>query len=307
MTQPAAAPASLSVVTPSYQYARFLPTCLRSVHDQSSPWPVQHVVVDDGSTDSSWDVIQRLHARPEDTARNAQNQGLSRTLTSALRRATGDVVSWLNADDFHLPWAYREVARAFDRHPDATIVYGDTVFVDDDSRLLRLVPQPAFDRRVMEGGFNMFHVPSVFFRRDAVPSGWTFDDAMHLFMDLDLWLALTGEGAVVVKTDTVLSAFRRHPGQVSASVRDTDAGELRSLGQRHRIAGLASRGDGRWSQAAHARHAVAKVRDGSAWRQLRARRARGANVDWTAGAALPPVLVAGVRPRLRVSRLGEGR
>jgi len=297
---------SISVLTPSYQYAQFLTTCLRSVHRQSSPFPVQHIVVDDASTDESWDIVRREHPDPRDAVRHETNIGLSRTLTEALRRATGDVVCWLNADDFHLPWTYAEVARAFTAYPGATLVYGDTAFVDDGSRLTRLVPQPAFDRRVMEGGFNMFHVPSVFFRREAVPPDFTFDETMKLYMDLDLWLTVTAGSAVIVKTDAVLSAFRRHAGQVSAVQRPSDADEVRTLSRRHTLSPLGARENGGWTRSSHVRHALGKVRDGAAVRQLLASRMRGQNLDWTKGADVPSALQPSSRgARLRSWNTGQ--
>lgn len=297
---PGTSPESISVITPSYQYEHFLPTCIRSVREQSSPWPVQHVVVDDASTDTSADIIRR-EIPAENALVHNENQGLSRTLNQALAMATGDVICWLNSDDFHLPWAYRQVTRAFERHPEAGIVFGDTAFVDDDSRLTRLVPQPAFDRRVMEGGFNSFHVPSVFFRRTALPADWTFDDSMLLYMDLDLWLAITSAPTVVVKVDAVLSAFRRHEAQVSATVRPSDALEVQRLAGRYDLAALRSRESGGWTRAAHARHALGKVLDGGAMRQISARWLRGRDLDWTNGAVLPPALAPPAAPRLRAT------
>ncbi|MGH8894394.1 MAG: glycosyltransferase [Actinomycetes bacterium] len=291
------------MLTPSYQYARFLVACLRSVREQASPWPVQHVIVDDGSTDDSWEIIERERLANSSVLRQ-ENQGLSRTLTTALQMADGDLVCWLNADDFHLPWTYEQVGHAFQCFPDATLVYGDTVFVDDDSRLTRLVPQPAFDRRVLEGGFNMFHVPSVFWRRSALPFDWTFDATMQLYMDLDLWLQLTRSPVLVVKIDAVLSAFRRHDAQVSAITRASDALEVRALGVRHDLPDLAARRHGGWSRTAHARHAFGKIRDGGALRQLSARRLRGCDLDWTSGATIPSAIEPQHEPRLHVMAIG---
>ena len=57
---------TVTVLTPSYNYARFLPECLRSVREQRpSGLEIQHVVVDDGSSDRSWAVITDLHPQPE--------------------------------------------------------------------------------------------------------------------------------------------------------------------------------------------------------------------------------------------------
>lgn len=269
---------ALSVLTPSYNYEPYLGTCVRSVRSQGEP--VQHVVVDDGSSDGSWDLLMREHANPlADCARHA-NRGLSGTLNAALAMAGGSWLSWLNSDDFELPWTLSTVRRVLDQVPDADVVVGDTVLVDERSRLIRLVSRGPFDPRVLSGGFNPFFVPSVFWRRSRRPQ-WVFDESMKLLMDMDLWLAVTAGGATVVKVDVPLSAFRNHPQQISASRRPGDVEEMRTLGERYGIARLATAKNADATPGARYRHASSRLSSGAATREWRARHLRGANADWT--------------------------
>lgn len=292
------------MLTPSYNYAHFLPECLRSVQEQrASGLDVQHVVVDDGSTDDSWAVITDLHPQPERDCVRQDNRGLSATLNRALSLARGEWVLWLNADDFLLSntmWLLGEVLQEV---PDADLVFGDTLFVDDTSRVVRLVAQPPFDRRLMEGGYNTFHVPSVLWRRSRLTTESPFDESFQLLMDLDLWLDLTRPDCTTVKVDAALSAFRRHAAQVSASDRPSDAVEMRLLATRHGLEGLMNAQTSRPLRSATARHAWAKVADGS-W--LRERAVRG-HVGQPVGPASAPDLelsrlLQPQTPRLSVRR-----
>lgn len=293
----------LSVLTPSYNYERFLTSCVRSVRRQEGATvPVQHVVIDDGSSDDSWSVLQREHPDPALDTRRQDNAGLSTTLNRALGLADGNWLNWLNSDDLHLPWTVATVEETLRRVPDADLVVGDTVFVDDSSDFVRLVSRPGFDPRVMRGGYNPFLVPSVFWRRSLQPD-WTFDESMKLFMDMDLWFALTSRPCTVVKVDAPLSAFRQHPGQVSASERPTDVEEVRAIGRRYDVPGLASATTWRATPASRARHAVARLLGGSALRELLVRGTAGSPMDWTTGPSAVESLRPAPAPRLHVHQV----
>lgn len=261
---------SVTIITPSYNYARFLPECLRSVQEQEpSGLSVQHVVVDDGSTDDSWAVITDLHPETQRDCLRQKNLGLSATLNRALGLARGEWVLWLNADDFLLPGTLRLFAAVLRDVPTADLVFGDTLFVNDKSRIVRLVAQPPFDRRFLAGGYNTFHVPSVIWRRSGAAKQFPFDESLQLLMDMDLWLELTRPGCTTVKVDAALSAFRRHARQTSAIDRPSDAAEMRRLATRHALGALEKARSSRPLWSATARHAWAKVVDGS-WSRERA-------------------------------------
>lgn len=269
----------VSVLTPSYNYARFLPACLESVRKQDAEGQVQHVVVDDGSTDGSWKLLQQV--RPDDPVCVRQdNRGLSATLNRALGLADGEWVLWLNSDDFLLPTAVSLLELALARTPDADVVFADAVEVDEDGRLLRLVTQPSFHRRLLRWGYNPFLVPSVFFRRSKAPTGG-FDESMQLLMDLDMWTDLTAPPATVVKIDAPTAAVRRHAGQVSARERPSDAAEMRSIAERHGLPALREATSSRPLLRGKVLHGALKVADRGRMRERSMRSRRGTPVDWT--------------------------
>jgi hypothetical protein len=298
-TSPAARPLAITVITPSYNYEHYLRDCLESVRRQTAAGvTVQHVVVDDGSTDRSWEVICAHHAGPATDRLRQENAGLSAALNRAFRQATGDWVLWLNADDFLLPRAFELYAAALAAVPDADLVFGDTVFVDAQARLLRLVAQPSFDRALFEGGYNSFHVPSVLWPRERLADG-RFDESMKLLMDLDLWLGLTPPGTVVAKVDAPLAAFRRHTAQTSASARPSDAEEMRRLAQRHRMVRLLEASSSAPLPSAKVRHGLLKLKEGAWLREAVAMRRRGERLDWTNGRSEAAEALVPATPRVR--------
>lgn len=302
-SSPDGRPPLVSVITPSYNYARYLEACMRSVQQQGDD--VQHVIVDDGSADDSWDVIRRLHPNPDVDCVRQDNQGLSATVNRALGMATGKWVLWLNADDFLLPRTFEILSWTARRHPDASLVFGDTLFVDDDSRVVRMVAQPRFDRSLFEGGYNTFHVPSVFWRRESHPEAH-LDEAMLLLMDLDLWLSLTPPGTVVIKADAPFGAFRRHAKQISHVDRPTDAAEMRAIARRYDLHELVNASTGHPTSKAKRKHALQKLRDGAWRREIATRRYAGQQVDWTCGRGHPLLDLEPTKVRLRRSVSDRG-
>ncbi len=107
---------TISIVTPNYNYAHFLEATLKSILDQGYP-KLEYIVLDDGSTDNSVDIIRRYADRLAYWQAGA-NKGQYRTITEGLNRATGEVMGWLNSDDLHTPWTLHVVGRIFAAFPD---------------------------------------------------------------------------------------------------------------------------------------------------------------------------------------------
>ncbi len=121
----------ISIVTPSYRRSAWLKLCIASVADQ--PVEVEHVVQDAGSDDGTLDWLpgdRRVKAFVE------RDQGMYDGINRGLRRATGDVLAYLNCDEQYLPGALGEVAGYFEQHPRVDMVFGDVVMVDPEGRYL---------------------------------------------------------------------------------------------------------------------------------------------------------------------------
>ncbi|HET8592888.1 MAG TPA: glycosyltransferase family 2 protein, partial [Solirubrobacterales bacterium] len=101
----------LTVVTPSFNQGRFIGRTIRSVLDQGYP-NLEYVIVDGGSTDGTVEVIRRYEDRlawwvsePDEGQTEAINKGIERT--------DGEIVAYLNSDDYYLPGALARVVEAF--------------------------------------------------------------------------------------------------------------------------------------------------------------------------------------------------
>lgn len=179
------AQATLSIVMPSFNQARFLEEAIGSVLSQRERVK-EFFVLDGGSTDASRDIIEKYSDRI-DWWRSEPDGGQSNAIGEGFGRATGNVLAWLNSDDALLPGAVNAMLDCFDADPGLGLVEGDTVVVDADSRVIRCDRRAGPSRNWMRYGYMRIHQPSTFFRRDVYERVGGVDRSLHCVMDTELW------------------------------------------------------------------------------------------------------------------------
>jgi glycosyltransferase involved in cell wall biosynthesis len=198
----------ISVVTPSFNQAPYLERNLDSVAAQAGV-AVEHIVLDGGSTDASPDILRRHEGRLA-YWRSAPDQGQTMALIEGFARASGDVLCWLNSDDyFWSPSVLAKVARAFAARPDADIVTADTVLVapDETPLMIDMVARPSARR--MRYAMAMPQ-QSTFWRRSAYQAVGGLDPSFRYCMDFDLFQRMS-QGRTIVRLPLAAAAFRIHP------------------------------------------------------------------------------------------------
>jgi len=128
---------TLSVIMGNYNHARYLPEALRCILEQSVQ-PLEILVIDDGSTDASIQVLTEI-ARREPLIKllpNGRNRGVTYTCNRGVTLARGEYICGAAADDKVLPGFFVEALSMAADYPQAGIVFGDVVKVDDDGNQL---------------------------------------------------------------------------------------------------------------------------------------------------------------------------
>lgn len=133
--------ATVSVVVPTYNHERFVERAIRSVADQTYEGPIELIIVDDGSSDRTFDATRSIvdvvrRERRWDSIvveRNASNRGAHATITDAIARTHGEFVTILNSDDAYSPTRLEEILAAM-RSSGSAFGFSLTRSVDDDGR-----------------------------------------------------------------------------------------------------------------------------------------------------------------------------
>jgi hypothetical protein len=212
---------SLSIVTPSYNQEKFVETTLRSVLDQDYPH-LEYIVIDD-STDRSPAIIRRYEPRAR--LISGPKRGFGEALNVALRLCTGDLMAWINADDFYLPGAFQTVAQVFSDCPEVEWVAGASLICSPEGRPFTINAPPGFNKALFFSGrylgghpaWNGRWVPqeSVFWRRSLwEKAGSRFCN--ERFGDFELWSRFWSHADLHV-LPVPLAVYRCHPDTYTAT------------------------------------------------------------------------------------------
>lgn len=259
----------VSVLTPSYQYARFLPDALDSVSKQRGV-SVEHIVQDGGSTDGTLEVLSAAGARV--SWKSEPDEGIGDALNRALQRATGRWIGWLNADEFLMPDALSSLSAAAEAE-DAAVVYGDVAHVDAEGRLVRVVAKYPFNERVLYAYGPFIPTCAMLVRRDVLgDSPW--NSAIRGIAEFPLYLKLAAARVRFVYVPHVFGAYRVHADQDSLQPTGAAVANRAALGPSydHPYPPPTARG--------RVLHRLLKVRSGAYLRELAWLRRRGEDMRW---------------------------
>ncbi len=208
----------VSIVTPVFNGARFLPDLLASVRAQSHE-PIEHLVMDGGSTDGT---LELLAAAPGVRVVSGRDRGMYDALRQGLLLARGDILAYQNSDDRYAhPDAVAWAVAALEAHPEADLVWGDFRFVD--ARGAELTERarhrsPAGQDEILRHNYVPPH--ATFLRASALrDEGLWPDPELQYAGDWEWYLRLHLRGKRFLHLERVLADFRVHAGAKTSTFR----------------------------------------------------------------------------------------
>ena len=205
----------ISIVIPSLNQGAYLEQAIRSVLDQGYP-RVEVIVVDGGSSDGSRELIARYAARLAWWT-SEPDAGPAEALRKGFARATGDVLGFLNADDFLLPNSLAAIGGAFAADGAADVISGHGRYALPSGALGPRAFSDRWDAKRFACGACVLLQPATFFRRQAFDRAGGLRVSGRVCWDMELWADLARTGAVFNQIDNFLAAFRIHPLSISGS------------------------------------------------------------------------------------------
>jgi len=177
----------VSIVTPSYNQAEFLEQTIQWVLRQDYP-RLEYIIVDGGSTDGSVGIIKK-YAPKLAWWISEPDRGQAEAINKGLHRARGEIVAWLNSDDFYLPGTVSKAVAAFAAHPQAGLIYGDVLAVDQRGNTVNVFK---YGNWGLEGlmTFRVIGQPAVFMRRAVLEQAGYLDTSYHCLLDHQLWIRM---------------------------------------------------------------------------------------------------------------------
>ena len=199
-----------SIITPSYEYGRFIGECLQSVASQEGV-TFQHLVMDAGSKDDTAEVVARF---PHASFFQEPDKGMTDGINKGFRRAQGRWVMWLNADDRLKPGALKRVIEFSELHPQSDVIYGGWDYIDGSGKFIRNMKATRFDKGVLVHQGCYIGSTACFYRRKTtIAEGHILDDRFGYCMDYAR-LAHLGKRFMHIPGSN-LADFRLHDQSIS--------------------------------------------------------------------------------------------
>ena len=173
----------ISIVTPSYNQGQFLEETIRSVLLQGYP-NLEYIIIDGGSQDNSVEIIKKYE--PWLTYWVSEpDRGQAHAINKGFKRAQGDILAWINSDDFYTKEAIAKAVRSFLKYNEIDVLYGDCLYIDKNGKQIKYVKALPFSPITLFVG--SIPQPSTFFRRHCLNVGF-LDETLQCAFDYEFWL-----------------------------------------------------------------------------------------------------------------------
>jgi len=183
----------VSIITPSYNQAKYLEQTILSVLNQSYQ-NIEYIIIDGGSTDGSVDIIKKYesqlaywHSKPDAGQANAINIGFA--------KSKGQIIAYINSDDYYEPNAVQTVVRTYEINDEFAIFYGNCNTVDTDGNIIKESEgsQVSYEYLLKVGMLPKIFQPACFFNRAYLGRKYFVDEKLKYAFDYELLLHLIKE------------------------------------------------------------------------------------------------------------------
>lgn len=227
----------ISVITPSYNQARYLQQTIDSVLSQNYS-NLEYLILDGGSTDHSVDIIKEYQDRLA-YWRSCPDDGQAAAIVEGMEKSTGDILCWLNSDDVFLPGSLLKVANWFTANSQSSAIAGGAYRIDSNGDPFPIIPRACTlgargtTERLIYYGQDGIWQPATFWRREAYFACGGVDVKIHYAMDRDFFIRLSQIGEIDHFPE-MLAVFREHEAAKTTKLRDKSIKENKELETRYK-------------------------------------------------------------------------
>jgi len=210
----------VSIITPSYNQGKFIKKTFESILNQEINFKLEYILVDAVSTDETAKIVEEFI--PKFKAKGIEfiyicekDNGQSNAINKGWKKATGDLITYINSDDFYESNVLQSVVNYFKNNPTIKWAYGGWNFVNKNGILYKSSQPKIFKKQTLLDYCNIGQ-PSCFFRRELLEEFGMLNEKLHLVMDYDLWLRFATKYLAGIM-NFIISNMRYYPDAKSGA------------------------------------------------------------------------------------------
>ncbi len=205
----------ISVITPSYNQGQFIEETILSVIGQDYP-NLEYIVIDGGSNDNTVDILKKYEKQFAYWV-SEKDSGQSEAINKGFKKATGEIVCWLNSDDIFIKDALHKVVKFFNENQELDLVNGQLILIDEHSRILSSNFNIEQNKWYAKHGIYYISQPSLFWKREIFDKVGFLREDFHASMDLDFLIKIFKNNFKVGHLEKILAGFRIHNSSKSSA------------------------------------------------------------------------------------------
>lgn len=221
----------VSVITPSWNSAAYIEQTILSVINQTYK-NVEYIIIDGGSSDGTLDIIRKYESSIDYWV-SETDDGMYQAINKGMKRASGEIVAYLNSDDLYYPDTLEKVVNFFADNPSAELVYGNLDFVDEEGNKLFTQAYPRFSLNFfISANCSMIGQPAAFWRSSLLKKTGMFDESLKMAADFEFFIRAGMIGRLMYTPD-VLAAFRTHKLSLTSTQSKRGQDEVRLIHEKY--------------------------------------------------------------------------
>jgi glycosyltransferase involved in cell wall biosynthesis len=231
----------ISVVIPTLNQGKYIEQTLQSIIDQQYQ-NTEILVIDGGSSDNTVEIIKKFNHKITYWV-SEPDKGQSDAICKGLQKATGDILCWINSDDYYMPGAFERISDFFNLHTEKpTVLTGHSKFIQDNggivwepksSNVTDVQPLELTSEKLLYCWNYSLSQPSTFWNRKTIEQVGLPNVGLRFTMDLDFWIKMLQHNTRFYFTPTVLSCFRYHSESKTMNLKTVQRTELFQLGEKY--------------------------------------------------------------------------
>jgi glycosyltransferase involved in cell wall biosynthesis len=206
----------ISVITPSYNQGEYIEYTIKSVLNQEYP-NLEYIIIDGGSSDNTLDIIKKYEKNISYWVSEKDN-GQTHAINKGLKKATGEIIGWINSDDVYLNNCLYEAVEYFNQNPTIDIIFSDYIYIDADDKIIKRRKEIPFNYDIYLWTGDCYHANCAgFFKKSIFDKIGYLDETLHYGMDFEFYLRAGKAGIKIGHKRGYWGAYRLHSKSKSMS------------------------------------------------------------------------------------------